>query len=73
MYDSGLPVAFSIAFEQAFIISIFLSPRSTLVVKINEGSPGRSHILVSGPGTEAAMFAKGVVGLLFLFDFCLDS
>jgi hypothetical protein len=36
-----------------FITSIFLSPKSTLVVKIKEGSPGRSQMLV--PGCKDAM------------------
>ena len=48
------------ALEQAFMISIFLSPKSTLVVKINDGSPGRSQKLI--PGSPDAILDTTVVG-----------
>jgi len=41
-----------------FIISNFLSPKSTLVVKIKDGSPGRSQMFI--PGSRVAAIFKWV-------------
>ena len=46
-------------------MSIFLSPKSTLVVKIKEGSPGRSHILTPGSKVAAAILLLWVGRVVF--------
>lgn len=42
-YDSGLPKDFATRALSSFMTSDFLSPKSTFVCRINEGSPGKSQ------------------------------
>lgn len=56
-----------------FIISNFLSPKSTLVVKINEGSPGRSQKLVSGGGIGAAILEEDWLSLEIFLEWLMNA
>lgn len=51
------------------MISIFLSPRSTLVVRINDGSPGNEQKGCSPPPlVVAASFVESILSLVVMAD-----